>query len=179
MDLSKIPVGANPPYDINVIIEIPLGGVPVKYEVDKPSGAMFVDRFLHTAMYYPANYGFLPHTLADDGDPIDVLVVGTTPVVPGAVVRSRPIGVLMMEDEKGRDEKIIAVPVDELNPFYTDVSSYRQLPDILREQISHFFVHYKDLEPGKWSKIQRWGEAEEACSIIRAAIATEAANTVE
>lgn len=147
-----------------------MGGVPVKYEVDKASGAMFVDRFLHTAMYYPANYGFVPHTLAADGDPLDVLVVGTTPVVPGSVVQSRPIGVLMMEDEKGRDEKILAVPVDQLNPFYSNVSSYRQLPELLLEQIVHFFTHYKDLERGKWAKMHRWGEAEEAVEVIRAAI---------
>lgn len=170
MDLSKIPVGHNPPWDINVIIEIPLRGEPVKYEVDKASGAMFVDRFLHTAMYYPANYGFVPHTLSADGDPCDVMVVGRTPVIPGAVLRSRPVGVLIMEDEAGQDEKILAVPVDKLHPFYSDVASYRNLPEILRDQIAHFFQHYKDLEKGKWVKITRWGEPDEAARIIEEAI---------
>jgi len=149
MDLSRIPIGRNPPHEVNVIIEIPQGGAPVKYEVDKESGAMFVDRFLHTAMFYPANYGFIPHTLSEDGDPIDCMVGGPTPVVPGVVLRSRPLGALLMEDEKGIDEKILAVPVDELHPFYKQISSYRDLPEILLEQICHFFQHYKDLEKGK------------------------------
>ena len=149
MDLSRIPIGRNPPHEVNVIIEIPQGGAPVKYEVDKESGAMFVDRFLHTAMFYPANYGFIPHTLSEDGDPIDCMVGGPTPVVPGVVLRSRPLGALLMEDEKGIDEKILAVPVDELHPFYKLISSYRDLPEILLEQICHFFQHYKDLEKGK------------------------------
>ncbi len=170
MDLSKIPPGQNPPWDLNVVIEVPLGGEPVKYEMDKASGAMFVDRFLHTAMTYPCNYGFVPHTLAADGDPLDVLVAGDTPVVPAAVVRARPIGVLVMEDEAGEDEKILSVPVDELHPFYTNVGSYRALPKILLDQISHFFAHYKDLEPNKWVRVQRWGEAEEAFRIIDATI---------
>jgi inorganic pyrophosphatase len=139
MDLSRIPIGRNPPHEVNVIIEIPQGGAPVKYEVDKESGAMFVDRFLHTAMFYPANYGFIPHTLSEDGDPIDCMVGGPTPVVPGVVLRSRPLGALLMEDEKGIDEKILAVPVDELHPFYKQISSYRDLPEILLEQICHFF----------------------------------------
>ncbi len=170
MDLNKIPPGQNPPWDLNVVIEVPLGGEPVKYEMDKASGAMFVDRFLHTAMTYPCNYGFVPHTLAADGDPLDVLVAGDTPVVPAAVVRARPIGVLVMEDEAGEDEKILSVPVDELHPFYTNVGSYRALPKILLDQISHFFAHYKDLEPNKWVRVQRWGEAEEAFRIIDATI---------
>lgn len=170
MDLSRIPVGRNPPRDVNAIIEVPLGGDPVKYELDKDSGAMFVDRFLHTAMHYPCNYGFIPHTRAADGDPVDVLVVARTPVVPGAVVRVRPIGVLIMEDEAGQDEKILSVPVDALHPYYSGVKSYRDLPEILREQIAHFFRHYKDLEPDKWVEIKRWGEAEEACRLIEQAI---------
>ena len=170
MDLNRIPVGRNPPWDLNVIIEVPLGGHPVKYEVDKDSGAMFVDRFLHTAMHYPCNYGFVPHTLSEDGDPVDVLVAGSLPVVPGAVVRARPVGVLVMEDEKGLDEKILAVPVDDLHPFYTNVTSYRNLPEILRDQIAHFFNHYKDLEKDKWVEIKRWGEAEEASRMIEEAI---------
>src|ERR1700742_1109071 len=130
MDLSQIPAGRNPPKDVNVLIEIPAGGLPVKYEMDKASGALFVDRFLHTAMFYPGNYGFVPHTLAQDGDPIDVLIVGPAAVVPGALVRGRPVGALIMEDEQGPDEKILAVPVDALHPFYSGVSSYRDLPPI-------------------------------------------------
>lgn len=162
MDINKISIGKNPPDDLNVIIEIPQGGYPVKYELDKTSGAMFVDRFLHTSMIYPGNYGFIPHTLSDDGDPCDVLVVGQLPVIPGAVIRSRPIGVLLMEDEMGNDEKILAVPVDELYPFYSKVKSYKDLPEILCEQISHFFAHYKDLEKGKHVRNLRWAGPEEA-----------------
>jgi inorganic pyrophosphatase len=167
MDISKIPVGINAPYDVNVIIEIPIGGVPVKYELDKESGAMYVDRFLHTAMYYPCNYGFVPHTLSDDGDPTDAAVLGQIPVIPGVVIRSRPVGVLIMEDESGIDEKILCVPVDELHPYYSDVTSIRDLRPVLLDQIAHFFEHYKDLESGKWVKVQRWGEAEEATDLIR------------
>jgi len=170
MDISQIPIGRNPPHDLNVIIEIPLGAVPVKYELDKASGAMFVDRFLHTAMHYPTNYGFVPHTLSEDGDPCDVMVVGNVPIVPGAVVCSRPIGVLFMEDEAGMDEKIIAVPADDLHPFYSTVASYRELPPILRDQIEHFFGHYKDLEKNKWVKINRWGETAEALQLIKDSI---------
>ncbi|HEY8263837.1 MAG TPA: inorganic diphosphatase [Methyloceanibacter sp.] len=170
MDLSHIKVGENPPHEVNVIIEIPQGGVPVKYEMDKASGAMFVDRFLHTAMFYPANYGFIPHTLSEDGDPIDCMVIAPTPVAPGAVIRARPIGALLMEDEHGVDEKIIAVPIDKLHPFYKKVGSYRDLPEILLEQIGHFFQHYKDLEQGKWVKLLRWAEPHEAIDLIRAGI---------
>jgi inorganic pyrophosphatase len=171
MDVAKIPIGREPPYDINVIVEIAQGGNPVKYELDKESGAVFVDRFLHTAMFYPGNYGFVPHTLSEDGDPIDVLIVGQVSVVPGAVVRCRPIGALLMEDEGGLDEKIVGVPVDALHPFYTDVRSYEDLPPILCEQIGHFFSHYKDLEPGKWVKIVRWVGPDEAAKLIMSAIA--------
>ena len=171
MDINKIPIGQNPPHDVNVIIEIPLHGDPVKYEICKESSAMFVDRFLHTAMFYPGNYGFVPHTLAADGDPVDVLVVGPTSVIAGAVVRSRPIGVLVMQDEAGRDEKIIAVPVDQLHPFHRDVASYRNLPEIMVQQVQHFFQHYKDLEKGKWTKVVRWGEADEAAQLISQGIA--------
>jgi inorganic pyrophosphatase len=170
MDLQKIPSGRDVPWDVNVIIENPLGGDPVKYELDKETGAMFVDRFLHTAMYYPGNYGFIPHTLSGDGDPVDVLVVGRVPVMPGAVMRSRPVGVLVMEDEAGEDEKILAVPVDKLHPYFTDVASYKDLPEILLDQIAHFFTHYKDLEKGKWSRILRWGDAEQAASMIQAGV---------
>ena len=171
MDLSKIPVGANPPYDVNALIEIPQGGEPVKYELDKESGAIFVDRFLHTAMFYPGNYGFIPHTLADDGDPMDILVVGPTPVVPGAIIRCRPVGALVMEDEAGGDEKILAVPVDALHPFYAGIKSYRDLPAIMCEQIAHFFQHYKDLEKGKWVTIVNWLDAEGAERLVMEAIA--------
>ena len=170
MIIDRIPIGKNPPYDVNVIIEIPIGGVPVKYELDKESGAMYVDRFLHTAMYYPCNYGFIPHTLSDDGDPIDAAVLGQIPVIPGVVIRSRPIGVLMMEDESGIDEKILCVPVDELHPYYGDVGSYRDIRPVMLDQIAHFFEHYKDLEAEKWVKVKGWGEAEEAMEMIRAAI---------
>lgn len=170
MNIDAIPVGPNPPWDLNVIIEIPQGGLPVKYEMDKASGALFVDRFLHTAMYYPANYGFVPHTLSDDGDPCDVLVLNPTPVVPGCIIRSRPIGVLKMVDEAGGDEKILAVPVDKLNPYYTDIASYRQLPAILVEQIEHFFTRYKDLEKGKSVKVKGWGDAGEAAELIAAGV---------
>ena len=167
MDVSRIPAGTNPPDDINAIIEVPQGGLPVKYELDKQSGALFVDRFLHTSMQYPANYGFMPHTLSEDGDPVDVLVVSQTPVVPGAVIRCRPIGALIMTDEAGPDEKIIAVPVDKLHPFYRGVRSYLDLPEILREQIAHFFQHYKDLEKGKWVTIVRWVDLDEAKTLIK------------
>ena len=162
MDLKHVSIGKNPPHDVNVVIEIPVGGSPVKYEIDKDSGALYVDRFLHTAMYYPCNYGFVPHTLSADGDPCDVLVVSQVPVVPGCIIRSRPVGVLLMEDEKGGDEKILAVPVDSLHPFYTGIKSYRDLPEILIEQIAHFFAHYKDLEKEKWVKIKGWADADEA-----------------
>ncbi len=166
MDLSKIPAGKKPPYDINVVIEIPQGGAPIKYEFDKPSGALFVNRFLNTAMFYPANYGFVPQTLSEDGDPCDVLAISQTPVVPGAVVRCRPIGALLMEDENGPDEKILGVPVETLNPYYSKVRSHEDLPPVLHQQIIHFFRHYKDLEEGKWVKVNRWAGPEEAEELI-------------
>jgi len=175
VNIDKIPVGTNPPWDINVIIEVPIGGEPVKYEMDKDSGAILVERFLHTPMRYPMNYGFIPHTLSADRDPTDVLVAARHPLIPGCVVPARPIGVLIMEDEAGHDEKIIAVPVDKLHPYYKGVSSYRGLPQILLDQIAHFFSHYKDLEPNKWVKIVRWGEVEEATRLIEEAIAADAA----
>jgi len=173
MDIKKIPIGPNPPFDVNVIIEIPFRGDPVKYEVDKESGAMFVDRFLHTAMYYPCNYGFIPHTLSGDGDPCDVMVVGRTPVAVGSVLRSRPVGVLMMEDEGGLDEKILAVPHSKLHPFYDDVRNYSDLPPILIQQIEHFFAHYKDLELGKWATVKGWENADAAFAMIAGAIERE------
>jgi inorganic pyrophosphatase len=156
VDIAKIEIGAAPPRDVNVLVEIPQGGVPVKYELDKESGALRVDRFLHTAMYYPGNYGFIPHTLSGDGDPVDVIVVGPGPVVPGAIIRCRPVGAMLMKDEAGPDEKILAVPVDKLHPFYSGVRSYRDLPQTLCDQIVHFFQHYKDLEKGKWVRLARW-----------------------
>ena len=170
MDLSKIAAGRNPPKDINVLIEIPVGGVPVKYEIDKASGTLFVDRFLHTAMYYPGNYGFIPQTLSEDGDPADVLVIAPVPVVPGAVIRCRPVGALVMKDQAGPDEKILAVPVDELHPFYENVRSYTDLPVIMRDQIAHFFRHYKDLEKDKWTDVGEWIGREAAERLIVEAI---------
>jgi inorganic pyrophosphatase len=171
MDISKIPTGDNPPHELNAVIEIPMGDSHTKYEFDKDSGALFVDRFLHTAMRYPANYGFIPRTLAADGDPIDVLVVSPAPVYPGTVIRCRPIGVLMMEDEKGRDEKILAVPVNRLHPSHKAVVTYEDLSPHLVEQVAHFFEHYKDLEPGKWVTIGEWLGPDEACKLISQAIA--------
>ncbi|HEY5337695.1 MAG TPA: inorganic diphosphatase [Rhizomicrobium sp.] len=171
MDLMQIPAGRNPPKDVNVLIEIPAGGLPVKYEMDKKSGALFVDRFLHTAMFYPGNYGFIPHTLSEDGDPIDVLVISAVPVIPGAVVRCRPVGVLVMQDQAGPDEKIVAVPADDLNPFHLGVRSHKDLPAILVQQIEHFFQHYKDLEPKKWTKVGDWQDAGGAEKLILDAIA--------
>lgn len=170
MDVSKIPLGENPPHDVNVIIEVPAGTEPVKYELDKDSGALFVDRIMHTSMRYPCNYGFIPHTLADDGDPVDALLANHTPFMPGAVVRCRPLGVLLMEDEAGQDEKLLMVPVDKLHPSYKDVKSYEELPDIFLRTISHFFEHYKDLEEGKWVKVAGWGGVDKACEIIEASI---------
>jgi inorganic pyrophosphatase len=167
MDINRLPIGKNPPFEINAFIEIPMGGAPVKYELDKESGAMFVDRFLHTAMHYPCNYGFIPHTLSADGDPVDVAVLSQIPVSPGVVIPSRPIGVLLMEDESGIDEKILAVPIDKLHPYYAEVGSYRDVRPVLLDQISHFFGHYKDLEKGKWVKVQGWSEREEAFELIR------------
>jgi inorganic pyrophosphatase len=166
MDLSKISPGENPPFDINVVIEVPLGGDPIKYEIDKASGAMFVDRFLYTSMRYPANYGFVPHTLSGDGDPVDVLCVGRRPLIPGCVLRVRPIGVLLMEDEAGGDEKILAVPVPKLTAYYENVHEWTDLPSIQTQQIEHFFAHYKDLEPGKWVKVVGWRSAEIARTMI-------------
>ena len=157
------------------VIEIPLGGVPVKYELDKESGALFVDRFLHTAMFYPGNYGFIPHTLSADGDPCDVLVVSQVPVVPGAIIRCRPVGVLLMEDEAGMDEKILAVPIDKLHPFYTGIKTYKDLPTVLCEQIAHFFQHYKDLEKGKWVRGLRWEGPADAERLVSEAIERAAA----
>ncbi|MEQ9316202.1 MAG: inorganic diphosphatase [Henriciella sp.] len=170
MDISKITPGQNPPDDLNVIIEVPLGGEPIKYEIDKASGAMFVDRFLYTSMRYPCNYGFVPHTLSLDGDPIDVMVVGQRALVPGAVVRARPIGVLLMEDDGGQDEKILAVPHQKLTRYYEKIHNYTDLPEILVDRIVHFFTHYKDMEPNKWVKVQGVEGVEKARELIKESI---------
>jgi inorganic pyrophosphatase len=171
MRIDAIAVGADPPQDVNVIVEVSIGGEPIKYELDKAAGTLVVDRFLHTPMRYPGNYGFVPHTLSTDGDPIDVLVANTRPIVPGAVINVRPIGVLRMVDDAGRDEKILAVPTPKLTKRYELVTNYTDLPRITLEQVQHFFEHYKDLEPGKWVKMDGWGDAEEARQLIRAAMA--------
>jgi inorganic pyrophosphatase len=166
MRLEAVPVGANAPHEVNVVIEVPIGGEPIKYEMHKESGALMVDRFLYTAMRYPGNYGFIPHTLSDDGDPCDVIVANTRAIVPGAIMNCRIVGVLVMEDEAGGDEKLIAVPSSKLTKRYEHVQNYTDLPQITLDQIEHFFAHYKDLEPGKWVKIVRWGDAAEAQKMI-------------
>ena len=166
MNIDAIPTGKNPPDDFNVIIEVPLGGEPIKYELDKASGALFVDRFLYTPMRYPGNYGFIPHTLCGDGDPLDVLVMNSRPVVPGCVVRCRPFGVLVMEDDAGMDEKILAVPQHKLTAMYDKIHDLGDMQEIQVERVKHFFTHYKDLEPGKWAKISHVGGVEEARTVI-------------
>ena len=166
MRIDAITPGENPPEELNVIVEVPVGGEPIKYELDKASGTLFVDRFLYTPMRYPGNYGFVPHTLSEDGDPIDVLVCNTRVIIPGAVIPCRPVGVLIMEDDGGGDEKIIAVPSSRTTRRYDKIQTYTDLPSITIEQIQHFFEHYKDLEPGKWVKIKEWGHADTAKRMI-------------
>ena len=170
MDIAKVALGLNPPHELNVIIEVPMGSDPVKYEIDKNSGAIHVDRMLHTAMYYPCNYGFVPHTLSEDGDPMDVLVLSEERLIPGCVIAVRPIGVLMMEDEAGQDEKILAVPISKVSAYYQDKKSYQDIPEIKLQQITHFFSHYKDLEKNKWVKVLGWQGPEEAIKVISEAI---------
>ena len=170
MRIDMIPTGENPPETLNVVIEVPVGGEPVKYEFDKASGALFVDRILHTPMRYPANYGFVPHTLSPDGDPLDALVIARSPFVPGSVVRVRPIAVLNLEDEHGGDEKLICVPDDKTVPYSRDVAEKSDLPEIVLQQIEHFFTHYKDLEKEKWVRVGKWGGAEDAKRITVEAI---------
>jgi inorganic pyrophosphatase len=170
MRLDAVSIGRDPPNEVNVIVEVPVGGEPIKYEMDKESGALIVDRFLYTPMRYPGNYGFIPHTLSDDGDPCDVLVVNQRGIVPGAVLAVRPVGVLKMQDEAGGDEKIIAVPVPRLTRRYEKVHNYSDLPEITLHQIEHFFEHYKDLETSKWVKVLGWGDADEAKRLILAGI---------
>lgn len=170
MKLDAISVGKNPPHEVNVIVEVPIGGEPIKYELDKESGALVVDRFLYTSMRYPGNYGFIPHTLSDDGDPCDVIIANTRPLVPGAVISCRIIGVLLMEDEGGGDEKLLAVPSSKITKRYDNIKNYSDIPEITLEQIEHFFRHYKDLEPNKWVKVIRWGGIDEAHALINQAL---------
>ncbi|MEJ2416051.1 MAG: inorganic diphosphatase [Exilibacterium sp.] len=171
MSLDLVPSGKSLPDDINVIIEIPLNGDPIKYEVDKDTGAIFVDRMLGTSMHYPCNYGYVPHTLCGDGDPVDVLVIMPLALIPASVIRCRPIGVLKMSDESGEDAKVVAVPVDKVTQLYTNVESVRDLPQITLDQIAHFFEHYKDLEQGKWVKIEGWEGPDSARKEIMESVA--------
>jgi inorganic pyrophosphatase len=171
MSLNAVPTGKNPPDEINVVIEIPQGGEPIKYELDKESGALFVDRILSTSMRYPCNYGYIPNTLCGDGDPADVLVLMPMPLVPGCVVKCRPIGVLKMTDEAGEDAKLLAVPVSKTTKLYDGIQSYQDLPEIQLKQIAHFFERYKDLEVGKWVKVEGWGDAQAAKTEILESIA--------
>jgi inorganic pyrophosphatase len=167
MNLDRVTAGRDLANDVNVIVEIPMNADPIKYEVDKATGALFVDRFVSTAMHYPCNYGYIPDTLSDDGDPVDVLVITPFALVPGVVVRCRPIGLLNMTDEAGGDTKLLAVPIDKLTPIYRSIETPRDLPDVTLAQITHFFAHYKDLEPGKWVKVEGWGSPEDARREIR------------
>ena len=166
MRIEAVSVGADPPHEINVVVEVPVGGEPIKYELDKEAGTLVVDRFLYTSMRYPGNYGFVPHTLSGDGDPLDVLICNQRGIVPGAIIAVRPIGVFLMQDEAGVDEKVIAVPVSRLTRRYDQVQDYKQLPDITVKQIEHFFEHYKDLEPSKWVKTLGWGDVDAAKKIV-------------
>ena len=176
MLLEQLPIGKDPPEEVNVVVEVPVGGEPIKYEIHKQSGALVVDRFLYTAMRYPGNYGFIPHTLSEDGDPCDVVIANQRGLLPGCVIAVRPVGVLKMQDEAGGDEKIVAVPAPRLSRRYEHVHDYTDLPAITRQQIQHFFEHYKDLEPGKWVKVLRWGSAEEAHRLIAEGIERAAKN---
>ncbi|MDX5151117.1 MAG: inorganic diphosphatase [Acidiferrobacterales bacterium] len=171
MNLDRVATGRSIPDDFNVIIEIPSHSDPVKYEVDKETGAMFVDRFMNTAMHYPCNYGYVPHTLSEDGDPVDVLVITPVPLISGSVIRCRAIGVLKMTDEAGPDAKVLAVPIDKLCFLYRDAASPEDIPANLLAQIAHFFEHYKDLEPNKWVKIAGWGDATDAEKELRDSVA--------
>ena len=174
MRIDAVAIGKDPPHEVNVIVEVPVGGEPIKYELDKEAGTLVVDRFLYTSMRYPGNYGFIPHTLSGDGDPIDVLIANQRGIVPGAVVAVRPVGVFLMQDEAGVDEKIIAVPVSRLTRRYEQVQDYKQLPEITVQQIEHFFAHYKDLEDRKWVKPLGWGSVDEAKKLIVDGIARAA-----
>jgi inorganic pyrophosphatase len=176
MDLTKISIGKNPPQEINVVIEVPMASDPVKYELDKDSGVLFVDRFLPTAMHYPCNYGFIPHTLSGDGDPADALVICEYPVAPGSVIAVRPVGVLIMEDESGIDEKLLTVPISKLTTYYDNINNYTDLPDVFLQRISHFFEYYKKLEKNKWVKIVGWEGKDKAVELIREAIIRASSN---
>jgi inorganic pyrophosphatase len=175
MRIDQIATGRNVPDDVNVIVEVPIGGEPIKYELDKASGTLVVDRFLYTSMRYPGNYGFIPHTLSGDGDPVDVLIANSRAIAPGAVISVRPVGVLKMQDNAGEDEKIVAVPSAHISARFDGIASYGDLPDITLKQIEHFFAHYKDLEPGKWVRITGWGDAGEARRLILDGVARAAA----
>jgi len=175
MALDRVPAGRDVPNEINVVIEIPMNEEPVKYEVDKATGAIFVDRVLTTPMRYPCNYGYVPRTLGGDGDPLDVLVIMPVPLIPGAVIRCRPVGMLNMTDEAGEDMKLVAVPISKVFPAYREIESVRDLPELTLDRIAHFFAHYKDLEKGKWVKIEGWRGAEEAKQEIRAGVERYAA----
>ena len=170
MRIEAISIGDNPPEDVNVIVEVAVGSQPIKYELDKKAGTLVVDRFLYTPMRYPGNYGFVPHTLSEDGDPVDVLVANSRALIPGCVINVRPIGVMLMEDNSGQDEKIIAVPSTALTKRYEKVTNYSDMPDITLQQIEHFFEHYKDLEPGKWVKIGGWQGVDVAKKLILEAV---------
>ena len=170
MRIDAISIGENPPHEVNVIVEVPVGGEPIKYEMDKKAGTMVVDRFLYTSMRYPGNYGFIPHTLSDDGDPIDAIIISQRHIVPGAIMAVRPVGVLKMVDESGGDEKIVAVPASHISRRYDKVHDHTDLPPIMLQQIEHFFSHYKDLEDGKWAKTEGWGDHVEAERLIAEAI---------
>jgi inorganic pyrophosphatase len=170
MNLDRVTSGRDLANDINVIVEIPMNADPIKYEIDKETGALFVDRFVSTAMHYPCNYGYVPDTLSDDGDPVDVLVITPFALMPGVVVRCRPIGLLKMSDEAGGDTKVLSVPIDKLTPLYRHIETARDLPEMVLLQITHFFAHYKDLEPGKWVKVEGWGGPEEAKKEIVAGV---------
>jgi len=179
MNLDALSIGDHAPNDVNVVIEVPIGGEPIKYEMDKKSGALVVDRFLYTSMRYPGNYGFIPHTLSGDGDPCDVIVANTRALMPGSVISARVVGVLLMEDEAGQDEKLLAVPSSWLTARYDNVKNYTDLPDILLKQIEHFFAHYKDLEGTKWVKVLGWGDADKARSLIVEGIERDRADTAK
>ena len=171
MRIEAVSIGPNPPEIVNVVIEVPIGGEPIKYEMDKAAGALVVDRFLYTSMRYPGNYGFIPHTLSGDGDPCDVIVANTRAIAPGAIMAVRIVGVLLMEDEAGGDEKLIGVPAPKLTPRYDHVENYTDLAEITLKQIEHFFTHYKDLEPEKWVRVGKWGDADDAKRVVLECIA--------
>ena len=177
MQLDLVSAGRNPPEEVNAIVEVPVGGEPIKYEMDKVSGALVVDRFLYTSMRYPGNYGFIPRTLSEDGDPCDILIANQRGIIPGAIIAVRPVGVLKMQDEAGGDEKILAVPATRLTRRYEKIQNYTDLPEITIQQTQHFFEHYKDLETSKWVKIIGWGDADEARSLIVTALQRYAGQT--